>query len=76
MGDCGIFAYCSSKPPTIMTKKMSVEIEFLEDISTCMQILFDIVKVKDLTDEEVDKMKYVNKLLVSANKFLQSSNPI
>ena len=55
---------------------MSVEIEFLEDISTCMQILFDIVKVKDLTDEEVDKMKYVNKLLVSANKFLQSSNPI
>ena len=59
-----------------MTKKMSVEIEFLEDISTCMQILFDIVKVKDLTDEEVDKMKYVNKLLISANKFLQSSNPI
>jgi len=59
-----------------MAKKISVDIELMEDLSSCMQILFDIVRVKHLTDDDIDKLKYVNKLVKSVNELFQNSKPV
>jgi len=48
-------------------KKVTLDVEVLEDLSHTIKMLFDIVVKKKLTKEEVEKIKYVTKLMETVN---------
>lgn len=54
-----------------------VDLSMIEDVSQALTIMFEIVSAKKtlLTDEEIDRLQYVNKLLVSSNKVFQNAKP-
>lgn len=54
-----------------------VDLTMIEEVSQVLTIMFEIVSAKKhlLTDEEVERLKYVNKLMISANKLFQTSKP-
>ena len=57
--------------------KIVVDIEVIEDISRCTRILLEIViaKKSTLTDEEIERLRYVNKTMASCNKLFQNAKP-
>lgn len=42
----------------------------IEDLTYCVSVLVDIVATKIVTDEEMERLKYVKKSIVSCNKIL------
>ena len=54
-----------------------VDLAMIEEVSQALTIMFEIVSAKKnlLTDEEIERLKYVNKLMISANKLFQTSKP-
>jgi predicted homoserine dehydrogenase-like protein len=56
-----------------MAKKVTVDIELLEDLSTVTDILFNIVIKKKLNNKEIERMRYVNKLLLTATELLSKT---
>ena len=56
-----------------MAKKVTIDIELLEDLSTATDILFNIVIKKKLNNKEIERMKYVNKLLLTATELLSKT---
>lgn len=54
-----------------------VDLSMIEDVSQALTIMFEIVSAKKtlLTDEEIERLQYVNKLLVSSNKVFQNAKP-
>ena len=58
-----------------MKKKATVklDLEVLEDITRALLIMLEIVSNHDLTDEDIDRMKYVNKLIESSNEMFEKS---
>lgn len=53
--------------------KLHVDLELLVDLSQATQILFDIVKDKDLSDFEIERLQYVHKLIETGNKLLEKA---
>jgi len=56
-----------------MAKKVTVDIELLEDLSVVTDILFNIVIKKKLNNKEIERLKYVNKLLLTATELLSKT---
>jgi hypothetical protein len=56
-----------------MARKVTVDIELLEDFATLSDILFNIAIKKKLTAEEFERMKYVNKLLLTCTDLLNKA---
>lgn len=56
-----------------MGRKVTVDIELLEDFAALSDILFNIAIKKKLTDEEFERMKYVNKLLLTCTDLLNKA---
>ena len=56
-----------------MARKVTVDIELLEDLATLSDILFNIAIKKNLTEEEFERMKYVNKLLLTCTDLLNKA---
>jgi len=58
-----------------MKKKVTVklDLEVLEDITRALMIMLEIASNYDLTDEDIDRMKYVNKLIESSNEMFEKS---
>ena len=56
-----------------MTRKVTVDVELLEDFAAISDILFSIAIKKNLTEEEFDRMKYVNKLLLTCTDLLNKA---
>jgi hypothetical protein len=48
-------------------KKVTLDVQVLEDLSHTIKMLFDIVVKKKLTKAEVEKIKYVTKLMETVN---------
>ena len=72
---CGIFAVLNHLKLKTMKKKATVklDLEVLEDITRALMIMLEIVSNHDLTDEDIDRMKYVNKLIESSNEMFEKS---
>jgi hypothetical protein len=58
-----------------MKKKVTVklDLEVLEDITRALMIMLEVASNYDLTDEDIDRMKYVNKLIESSNEMFEKS---
>lgn len=56
-----------------MEQKIEIDITVLEELGQAAEIMFDILSQKDLTEDDVIRMKYVNKLLTSCNELFSKS---
>jgi len=54
-----------------------VDLTMIEDVSQALIIMFEIISAKKnlLTDDEIERLQYVNKLLISSNKVFQNAKP-
>jgi len=48
-------------------KKVTLDVQVLEDLSHTIKMLFDIVVKKKLNKTEVEKIKYITKLMETVN---------
>lgn len=53
--------------------KIMVDLILIQDLSTAVELLFNIVKEKELDDDEVEKMRYVAKLMQSSTEILKKN---
>lgn len=53
--------------------KLIVDLELLVDLTQATQVLFDIVKDKDLSDFEIERLMYVQKLIESGNNLMEKA---
>ena len=62
-----------------MSKKnqIVVDLTMIEDVSQALIIMFEIISAKKsfLTDDEIERLQYVNKLMLSSNKIFQNAKP-
>ena len=56
-----------------MVQKIEIDITVLEELGQAAEIMFDILNEKILTEADVTRMKYVNKLLTSCNELFSKS---
>lgn len=56
-----------------MVQKIEIDITVLEELGQAAEIMFDILSQKNLTEADVIRMKYVNKLLTSCNELFSKS---
>jgi len=56
-----------------MEQKIEIDITILEELGQAAEIMFDILSQKNLTEADVTRMKYVNKLLTSCNELFSKS---
>jgi len=54
-------------------QKVMIELNLLVDLSQTIQIFFDIVKNKHLTEEELEKIRYAAKLMETCNELFEKS---
>jgi hypothetical protein len=54
-----------------------VDLTMIEDVSQALIIMFEIISAKKslLTDDEIERLQYVNKLMLSSNKIFQNAKP-
>jgi hypothetical protein len=66
---CGSFDLLNNLNLNAMSNKttITVPIELVEDLSTAAEKMFEILRTKNLSEEEVARLKYVMKLLESCN---------
>lgn len=59
-----------------MSNKTTIEIpiELLEDLSSCAEVLFSILRTKPMNEEEAGRLKYALKLLESCNELFPKNN--
>jgi hypothetical protein len=56
-----------------MEQKIQIDIAVLEELGQAAEIMYEILSQKDLTEADVIRMKYVNKLLTSCNELFSKS---
>ncbi len=56
-----------------MEQKIEIDIAVLEELGQAAEIMYEILSQKDLTEADVTRMKYVNKLLTSCNELFSKS---
>ena len=58
-----------------MKRKATVKLDLtvLEDMSRAMMVMLEIIANYDLTDEDINRMKYVNRLIESSNDLFSES---
>ena len=56
-----------------MEQKIQIDIAVLEELGQAAEIMYEILSQKDLTEADVTRMKYVNKLLTSCNELFSKS---
>jgi hypothetical protein len=54
-------------------KKVMVDVMLLEDLSTVCEKMFNIICTKDLTDDDLSQLEYVNKVLVTCNQIFRKN---
>lgn len=54
-------------------KKVMVDVMLLDDLSTVCKKMFDIICTKDLTDDDLSQLEYVNRVLVDCNKIFRKN---
>lgn len=58
-----------------MKRKATVKLDLtvLEDMSRAMMVMLEIIANYDLTDEDINRIKYVNRLIESSNDLFSES---
>lgn len=67
MWDKVVYLLLTKLKKTMARKKIMLDVEVLEDLSHTIKMLFDIVVKKKLTAAEVEKIKYVTKVMETVN---------
>ena len=67
MWDKVVYLLLTKLKKTMARKKIMLDVEVLEDLSHTIKMLFDIVVKKKLTPTEVERIKYVTKVMETVN---------
>lgn len=54
-------------------RKVTIDIMLLEDITVVLKTMLEIISEKDLTDKELDRLRYVNKVILNCNELFRKN---
>lgn len=54
-------------------RKVTIDIMLLEDVTTVLKTMLEIISAKDLTNEELDRLRYVNKVILNCNELFRKN---